>query len=55
MLGEEITNAASGVDGKIEIVPSKTDIKAGDTTYTKVSSFWICFIINSIYEKFLKN
>ena len=31
MLGEEITNAASGVDGKIEIVPSKTDIKAGDT------------------------
>ena len=29
-LGEEITNAASGVDGKIEIVPSKTDIKAGD-------------------------
>ena len=30
-LGEEITNAASGVDGKIEIVPSKTDIKAGDT------------------------
>ena len=30
LLGEQITNAAQGVDGKIEIVPSKTDIKAGD-------------------------
>ncbi len=30
MLGDEITNAASGVEGKIEIIPSKTDIKAGD-------------------------
>lgn len=30
MLGEKITTAASGVDGKIEIIPSKTDIKAGD-------------------------
>ena len=31
MLGDEITNPASGVEGKIEIIPSKTDIKAGDT------------------------
>lgn len=30
MLGEKIDNAAEGVEGKIEIVPSKTDIKAGD-------------------------
>ena len=30
MLGEKITNAKQGVEGKIEIIPSKTDIKAGD-------------------------
>lgn len=30
MLGEKINSAAKGVEGKIEIVPSKTDIKAGD-------------------------
>jgi len=30
MLGTPITDAASGVNGKIQIIPSKTDIKAGD-------------------------
>ncbi len=30
MLGTPITNPVSGVNGKIQIIPSKTDIKAGD-------------------------
>ncbi|MFV0380720.1 MAG: discoidin domain-containing protein, partial [Breznakia sp.] len=30
MLGEKITSAKKGVEGKIQIIPSKTDIKAGD-------------------------
>ena len=30
MVGKEITNAAQGVEGKIAIIPSKTDIKEGD-------------------------
>lgn len=30
MLGTPITDAASGVNGKIQVIPSKTDIKAGE-------------------------
>lgn len=36
MLGTPVTNAEAGVDGKLMLVPSKTDIKAGDTVTVDV-------------------
>ncbi len=31
LLGTPVTSAAEGVEGKVQMIPSKTDIKAGDT------------------------